>query len=92
MSKSVSTAAPMIATEKISGYHWLLFIICFLGNILAGMSSTLMSVYLPVVVTDLLGPVDDGQMGYVSAYINALYFVGWAIGGLVWGFISDRIG
>ena len=92
MSNGVNLATPVMAAEKISGYHWLLFIICFLGNILAGMSSTLMSVYLPVVVTDLLGPVDEGQMGFVSAYINALYFVGWAIGGLVWGFISDRIG
>lgn len=92
MTNEVNLATPVIVAEKISGYHWLLFVICFLGNILAGMSSTLMSVYLPVVVKDLLGPVDEGQMGFVSAYINALYFVGWAIGGLAWGFIGDRIG
>jgi len=81
-----------IETEKISDYLWLMFAICFLGNVLAGMASTLMSVYLPVVVKDLLGPVDDSQLNNMSAYINALYFIGWAIGGLVWGFISDRIG
>ncbi|MCE7864959.1 MAG: MFS transporter [Bacteroidetes bacterium CHB5] len=78
--------------EKITGYHVVLFIICFLGNVLAGMASTLMSVYLPVVVADLVGTVNDTELSQVSAYINALYFVGWAIGGLTWGLIGDRIG
>ncbi len=82
----------MVDAEKISAYHWRMFFICLLGNVLAGMASTLMSVYLPVVVSDLLGQVDDVQLSQTSAYINALYFVGWAIGGLTWGFIGDRIG
>jgi MFS family permease len=69
-----------------------MFVVCFLGNVLAGTASTLMSVYLPVVVKDLLGPVDADRFNYVSAYITALYFVGWSIGGLTWGLISDRIG
>ena len=85
-------ASTEVSTEKISAYLWLTFAICLLGNILAGMASTLMSVYLPVVVKDLLGPVDSAALSQMSAYINALYFIGWAIGGLTWGFISDRIG
>jgi MFS family permease len=79
-------------SEKITNHLWLTFVVCILGNILAGMASTLMSVYLPVVVNDLVGSVDDSELSKMSAYINALYFVGWAIGGLAWGFISDRIG
>jgi MFS family permease len=51
-----------------------------------------MSVYLPVVVSDLLGPVDVEKLNRVNASINALYFVGWAIGGFTWGMIGDRIG
>ena len=82
----------MVGAEKISAYHWLMFIICFLGNVMGGTASTLMSVYLPVVVKDLLGQVDDEHLNQVSAYINALYFVGWAIGGLTWGLLGDRIG
>jgi MFS family permease len=50
-----------------------------------------MSVYLPVVVKTLLGDVGD-ELNYVSAYINALYLVGWAAGGFTWGMISDKIG
>lgn len=81
-----------VSTEKISAYLWIMFAVCFLGNVLAGMASTLMSVYLPVVVTDLMGAVDEAQLNQVSAYINALYFVGWALGGLTWGWIGDKIG
>jgi MFS family permease len=90
------TTAEVIAAppthERITSYHWVMFLICFMSNVLAGMASTLMSVYLPVVVKDFLGSVADSELSQTSAYINALYFVGWAIGGLAWGFISDRIG
>lgn len=91
MNRPVELAAT-VPMERISPYHVLLFVICFASNVLAGMSSTLMSVYLPVVVRDLLGPVSESELSSVSAYINALYFVGWAIGGLTWGVIGDRIG
>jgi len=91
MNNVLEVIAPPVQTEKISAYHWQLFVICFLGNVLAGLSSTLMSVYM-LVVKDLLGQVDSAQLNNVSAYINSLYFVGWAIGGLTWGLIGDRIG
>src|SRR5690606_6650175 len=52
----------------------------------------LMSVYLPVVVKNLNGDVVLEELNYISAYINSLYIAGWAIGGFLWGFISDKIG
>ena len=78
----VRIASTEVSTEKVSSYLWLTFAICFLGNVLAGMASTLMSVYLPVVVKDLVGSVNESELSQMSAYINALYFIGWAIGGL----------
>ncbi len=89
---SISSSPALSSAEKITPYLWFLFIVCFLSNVLGGTASTLMSVYLPVVVKDLLGQVTDERMSDVSAYINALYFVGWAIGGFVWGMIADQIG
>jgi MFS family permease len=86
------TTAIHSTTERITPYHGLLFGICFFGNILAGMASTLMSVYMPVVVAELVGTVNDRELNHVSAYINTLYFIGWAIGGLTWGFIGDKMG
>jgi len=89
---STLNKSSLVDTEKISAYHWLMFGICFLGNVMGGTVSTLMSVYLPVLVKDLLGTVDESRLSYVSAYISALYFIGWAIGGLSMGVICDRIG
>lgn len=92
----------MIATEltvsqvKDSGKTgvllWSSFVVCFLGNVCAGLISTLMSVYLPLVVQELTGKTNAEELNTIGAYIQSLYIAGWAIGGFFWGFISDRIG
>ena len=73
-------------------YLTLLFILCFLSSALGGTVSTLMSVYLPVVVKDLQGDLSPDELNNVSGFINALFIFGWAFGGFSWGLISDRIG
>ncbi len=71
---------------------WFTFIACFLGNVMAGLISTLMSVYLPIVVGDLMATSSTSDLGQTSAWINAVYIAGWTIGGFSWGYLSDRIG
>ena len=51
-----------------------------------------MSVYLPTVVSDLLGKSDPEMLNEVSAYINSMFLIGWTIGGVTWGVIGDHIG
>lgn len=68
------------------------FIICYISIMFSGISSVLMSVYLPVAVKDLLGNVFDEKMNYISAYINSVFIFGSMFGGFAWGFICDRIG
>ncbi|WP_192347767.1 MFS transporter [Algoriphagus sp. Y33] len=81
-----------VGRDKISAYLWSVFLICFLGNASAGTISTIASVYLPV-IADQLASVGSAERIYeISAYINALYLAGWAIGGMTWGIISDKIG
>jgi predicted MFS family arabinose efflux permease len=92
MRQALNAESTGISAEKISAYLWMMFAICFLGNILGGTTSTLMSVYLPEVVKELIGTLDKEQLSHISAYISALFFIGWAIGGLSWGLIGDRIG
>jgi MFS family permease len=70
----------------------LLFIICFAGNMFGGVISTLMSVYLPVVVKELQGNQTESQLNDISAYINSLFIFGWAAGGFFWGIIGDKTG
>lgn len=78
--------------EKITPFHIALFFICFVDSVIGGTVSTLMSVYLPVAVKDLLGNRSAEELNSISAYINAVFIFGWAFGGFSWGLISDRIG
>jgi MFS family permease len=57
-----------------------------------GVVSTLMSVYLPVAVKDLLGDVTASKLNTVGASINSVFIFGWMFGGVVWGLVCDRIG
>lgn len=70
----------------------LLFILCFTSSMFGGAVSTLMSVYLPVVVKDLKGGGSPAALNGVSAFINSVFIFGWAAGGFLWGLISDKIG
>lgn len=89
-----SPTTTQLRADKVGTYLWLLFGICFLSNVLGGQVSTIMPVYLPVVVASLLGNgnLENAEFSNISAYINALYIFGWAIGGLTWGIISDKVG
>ncbi len=79
--------------SKNSGrYRALLFTICFLSTAFGGAVSTLMSVYLPVVLKDLSMDKSLIELNDISAYLNAVFIFGWAFGGFLWGIISDRIG
>ncbi|HEX4849619.1 MAG TPA: MFS transporter [Puia sp.] len=69
-----------------------IFAVCFVSSLFGGIVSTLMSVYLPVAVKDLLGNVSTSELNEVGAYINAVFIFGWTFGGFIWGLISDKLG
>jgi len=69
-----------------------LFIISFLAIALGGTVSTLMSVYLPVVMHELAGINNEEELNRIGGYINAVFIIGWTVGGFLSGVISDRIG
>lgn len=80
------------AAKKIKYKLILVFIICFLSGSFGGMVSTIMSVYLPLAVKDLLGNVSAEKLNEVSAYISSIFIFGWMFGGIVWGLLADKIG
>ena len=90
ISETISLKSPCMESSK--SYNGILFSICFLSTLFGGIVSTLMSVYLPVVVGDLLESNSSVDLNMISAYINAAFVFGWALGGFVWGLICDRTG
>src|SRR5678809_1360155 len=80
------------SSSKAKGKLAIAFIVCYVSIMFSGISSMLMSVYLPVAVKDLLGNVTDEKMNNVGAYINSVFIFGSMFGGFAWGFICDKIG
>lgn len=85
-------AAIIPGSSKVKVNLTTAFIVCYLSIMFSGISSMLMSVYLPVAVKDLLGNVTSEKMNNVGAYINSVFIFGSMFGGFAWGFICDRIG
>jgi MFS family permease len=74
------------------GYLYLVFGLCFLGGVFGGVTSTLMSAYLPVALPELTGGAGQTGTDQVGAVINAAYLFGMMFGGILMGFFSDRFG
>lgn len=69
------------------------FILCLISYFFAGLTSTLMSAYLPDVLATMLPDASNTEAaGEAGAYLNAISLFGWMIGGFVFGFLSDRFG
>jgi MFS family permease len=69
-----------------------LFLICFFSSLFGGTVSTLMSVYLPDAIKDLLRGTAERNTENISATINAVFIFGWTAGGIIWGIFCDTIG
>jgi MFS family permease len=69
-----------------------MFLICFFSSLLGGTVSTLMSVYLPDAIKDLLHHKDGLSDENISATINAVFIFGWTAGGIIWGIFCDTLG
>jgi MFS family permease len=51
-----------------------------------------MAAYLPDSVRDLTGTTDATTVGHVGSYVGSLFLVGWASGGVGFGWAADRFG
>lgn len=86
MSPVANTDTPL----RTDFYLFLLYTLSFICSVFGGVTATLMSSYLPVVLYDL--KIDAGSLEVVSAVINSVYLFGMLAGGLLLGFVSDRLG
>ena len=73
-------------------YKRALFLICFFSSLFGGTVSTLMSVYLPDAIRDLLQNAGTQGADNISATINSIFIFGWTAGGIIWGIFCDTLG
>ena len=75
---------------RSNGYLYALFTICFLGSAFGGVTATLMSSYLPVVLAGV--NIHHEEHETTGAIINSVYLFGMLAGGLLFGFMGDKYG
>ena len=90
----LEVSAPITTDACNQKLRNLAFVLCMFSYLFGGSVATLMSVYLPVAIPELLGEkqITEEHMGEIGAYIGAAFLYGWGIGGLMFGVVSDRIG
>jgi len=81
MTPKPSTSAP-----------WLVLAAAFLGWMFDGLEMGIFPVVARPALQELLGTTADQQVGPWMGYITALFLLGAATGGLVFGWLGDRIG
>src|SRR5438270_5573529 len=79
--------------RELSGYHWFVLSVASMGWAFDTMAQQLFNLARKPAIRDLLGgnapaPGVDEQ----AAYATAIFMIGWAIGGVFFGVLGDRIG
>src|SRR5262245_41086583 len=84
----IPSASPAIPTRG----RWVTLIAALLGWMFDGLEMGLFPLVARPALSDLLGNTDDTQLGQWIAIITAGFLVGAATGGVIFGWLGDRIG
>src|SRR4051812_38419501 len=82
------------ASPRLTAHQWRSGIAAWLGWLFDGLDMHIYTIVAAPFVAELIGAVstDDPNVKTKSAWIQAAFLVGWALGGGVFGRVGDRIG
>ncbi len=87
-----SPASGTSAINNSSRTQWLVLAAAFLGWMFDGLEMGIFPVIARPALQELLGTQADQQVGPWMGYITALFLLGAAAGGLVFGWLGDKVG
>src|SRR5262249_9183553 len=93
--EAASSAGPW--WRELNRYHWFVFIVAALGWLFDTMDQQLFALARVPAMRELLAPTPgvvpaQGIVDAYGAYAPAIFLMGWAGGGVVFGILGDRIG
>src|SRR5476651_1620732 len=82
---------------ELTRYHWFVLTVAALGWLFDTMDQQLFNLARNPAVTELLGfeqgdPKTAPQVAEAAAISTTIFMIGWAIGGLIFGVVGDRLG
>ena len=83
--------------ERVTRYQWLVLFVAWLGWVFDSMDAMIYALVLHPALHDLLPaslgrPAMDADIGWYGGLIFSVFLIGWALGGVVFGVVADRIG
>lgn len=79
--------------RQLTRYQVLVLVVAWLGWIFDSMDATIYNLVLNTALKELLGPAYSLQdVGWYGGIILALFLIGWATGGVLFGLSADRFG
>src|SRR5258706_14343324 len=83
---------PTVEVGALQSAPWHVLIATWLGGVFDGMDSSIFALVLFPALSELLGTKSHAIVGLHGSYIIALFMVGWAVGSMTFGVLSDYIG
>lgn len=79
--------------QLLTRYHWFVLIVAALGWLFDCLDQQLFVLARQPAISDLLGvSTDHPDVIRYSGYATTIFIIGWATGGLVFGWMGDRLG
>ena len=83
--------------KTLNGYQWFVFVVASLGWLFDTMDQQLFNLARLPAIAELLGtkvgdPKTAEMVKEYGGYATTVFMLGWAIGGLVFGIMGDRVG
>jgi MFS family permease len=79
--------------KDLNRYHWFVVIVASVGWMFDTMDQQLFNLARKPAIAELLGAsASAGDKDYQAGVSTAIFMVGWALGGLLFGVLGDRLG
>src|SRR5947209_20010049 len=78
--------------RELNGYHWFVLSVASMGWMFDTMAQQLFNLARKPAIRELLGGTTGPVVDKQAAYATAIFMIGWAIGGVFFGVLGDRIG
>src|SRR5438034_3581454 len=79
--------------RDLTSYHWFVIAVASMGWAFDTMAQQLFNLARKPAITQLMGPgaraVDVDQQ---AAWATSIFMIGWALGGVIFGILGDRLG
>jgi MFS family permease len=79
--------------RELTGYHWFVLTVCTLGWLFDCLDQQLFNAERKPAIAELLNrPANDSIVDRYAGYSTSILLIGWAVGGIAFGIMGDRIG